>query len=335
MGKKDEALELAIELQNESPIDMEVVEILVEVYQTLDKRSQAIDLYENVFLHNPSEQIGTTLFYSYVAEFRYDDQQDLSLRLYKFFNKVDYALWAIESMYMIAEVDPAQVRMIDISNLLLHKLKQTEGFQYTEKLLKVDVQVQRKLGRYADAIQNIKSYSSLYGNAYDCANQLCELYVLRGESIEALNALNQVLKLNCAVDTAQFTWNFIAKYMDIVFDMLASAMTRSSSPEGPIQPTKYAIKALESSNTHNHFQDFSHSQGIISIIIAAHSSLKYSRENINTTNAFNAAIYRQSQLAELEFKRRLVYYNFNQGAEDYKSENEVGGTFFTQIVNYV
>ena len=65
---------------------------------------------------------------------------------------MDYALWAIESMYMIAEVDPAQVRMIDISNLLLHKLKKTEGFQYTEKLLKVDVEVQRKLGRFADAI---------------------------------------------------------------------------------------------------------------------------------------------------------------------------------------
>ena len=151
-------------MQNESPSDMEVIEILVEVYNELDKRSQAIDLYETVFLHQPTEEIGIILFQAYVAEFRYDDQQDLSLRLYKFFNKMDYALWAIESMYMIAEVDPAQVRMIDISNLLLHKLKQTEGFQYTEKLLKVDVEVQRKLGRFADAIQNIKTYSDLYGN---------------------------------------------------------------------------------------------------------------------------------------------------------------------------
>ena len=38
LGKREEAYEGAVELQGENPNDMEVVEILVEVYQKLDKR---------------------------------------------------------------------------------------------------------------------------------------------------------------------------------------------------------------------------------------------------------------------------------------------------------
>jgi hypothetical protein len=63
--------------------------------------------------------------------------------------------------------------------------------------------------------------------------------------------------------------------------------------------------------------------------------LKHSRDTINTRSSFGSALYRQSFLAELEFKRRLIYWNFSQGSEEYRSENETGGVFFNLIMNYI
>jgi hypothetical protein len=42
---------------------------------------------------------------------------------------------------MIAIMDPAQSRMVEIANLLFHKLKQTEGFTYNEKILRIDIEI--------------------------------------------------------------------------------------------------------------------------------------------------------------------------------------------------
>ena len=37
----------------------------------------------------------------------------------------------------------------------------------------------------------------------------------------------------------------------------------------------------------------------------------------------------------MEFKRRLLFWNFNQGSEEYKDENETGGIFMNLIMKYL
>jgi hypothetical protein len=53
---------MAKDLMSENPSDMTVVDLLVLVFNSLDRREKATELYEQVFLQNPTTEIGIILF---------------------------------------------------------------------------------------------------------------------------------------------------------------------------------------------------------------------------------------------------------------------------------
>ena len=63
---------MAMDMVAENPIDRTVVDMLVLVFNSINRREKATELYEQVFLQEPQEETGIVLFQAYARDYRYD-----------------------------------------------------------------------------------------------------------------------------------------------------------------------------------------------------------------------------------------------------------------------
>ena len=102
---------------------------LVFIYTAFSQSAEATKLLEGVqSLYSERMDLGEQLFFSYVREGKLLKQQNQALHLYKVHNKDIYAMWAVESMYLISLSLRFETKILDIAYLLLLKLMKEPNF---------------------------------------------------------------------------------------------------------------------------------------------------------------------------------------------------------------
>ena len=118
--------------------------------------------------------------------------------------------------------------------------------------------------------------------------------------------------MNVNINSAQLSWGLISQYFEIVFEIVAHSVHTESpfNPDGPLVPESYSVRVLDSGVRVDLFAPFQPGDTITHIIINSLASFKRSKDTIVIRDSFSSAVYRQSLIAELEYKRRLVYWGF-------------------------
>ena len=337
LKKYSEAIEIVKKVRAQVIEDPESLEILILVFKNMKRLDMITEIYQESYDKLPVEDRGRNLYQALANEFKFGEQAKLSLRLHKAFDAEEFAEWAAFSMLVLAETDPRQYGMIEIADLLFQKIKRKEGFKYTSTFFRLDVAIQEKLKLYSEVIHLLNQHTDIITDYIERSVQIARFYRYRAEYVHSLNLYHSMLSVNLTDNTARDLWGVNLDYMDCVFEILKQCTEGSTrfNPQGPIDPTNYAIKAVDAGNKTGLWKPFVGTESTLGVLSAALSNIKYTRDNVSGRNSMVDLIKRQSYLAEMEFKRRLIFWNFNQGAEEYKDENETGGIFMNLIMKYL
>ena len=162
-GKHSDCRDILKEVKAMKQTDPHTIKYLIFIYTAFDQNEQATMLLENVqTIHGERADLGEQLFFSYVREGKLLKQQNQGLHLYKVHNKELYALWAVESMYLISINLRFETKILDIAYLLLLKLMKEPGFQIDNKFVKLYLKVQVKQGKFKEAIDYIDMNQALF-----------------------------------------------------------------------------------------------------------------------------------------------------------------------------
>ena len=124
-----ECEEIVSDMKSQRHSDPYAVLYLVYIYTAFSQSEQATKLLESVQTQLGERQdIGEQLFFSYVREGKLLKQQNQALHLYKVHSKEHYAMWAVESMYLISLNLRFETKILDIAYLLLLKLMKEPNF---------------------------------------------------------------------------------------------------------------------------------------------------------------------------------------------------------------
>lgn len=335
LGRRPDAYRAATDAQMRLDSEAGPVEVLVGVFRELRAYTHIAELYEKAFQTSPTQQLAQQLFEAYAADFRFVEQQSLCMKLFKRYEALDYAVRAAECLYLTAKVDLRQSRMAEIAQLLLNKVTRTQEFQCSEAFLRVYVLVLIEVRQFAEAIALLEQYAPCMPNFVERTTFLANLHRKTGQKIQALNYFHDILRLNLVEATARPLWSSYCAYIDTVFDLVADAIQPAPTSEAvPLDPAAYFVKNLDSSSKGNAYKPFTGTESLTSVLTLALGNIKGAKEAVEGAGKVAKEARREAYLAELEFKRKLVYSGFAQGPEDYKSENEPGNVFFHPIFRY-
>lgn len=337
LKKYNEAMDIVKKIRSQAIEDLENLEILIVMFRNMKRLDMITEIYQETYDKHPIEDRGRLLYQAMSNEFKFGDQAKLALRLHKAYDIDEYAEWAGFSMLVMAETDPRQYGMIEIADLLFQKIKRKEGFKYNPTFFKLDIAIQEKLKLYSEVIHLLNQHTDIVTDYIERSLQIAKFYRYRAEYVHSLNLYHSMLLLNMSDQTAKDLWQVILDYIDSVFEIFKQCTEGSTrfNPQGPIDPTSYAIKAVDTGSKASIWKPFVGSESTIGVLTAALANLKYTRDSIVGKGPIVDLIKRQSYLAEMEFKRRLVYWNFTQGSEEYKDESETGGIFMNLIIKYL
>ncbi|CAG9335396.1 unnamed protein product [Blepharisma stoltei] len=337
LKKVPECMEIVKRLQTTSPDDIDSIEILIVIFKNLKKLDEVTELYEEAYEKFPSEDRGKNLYQAYSSQFKFGEQSKIALKLHKYHGNVEYAEWGAFSMLLLADTDSRQVGMVEIADLLFQKIKRRDGFAYTPTFFRLDIAIHERLKAFSEAIHLLNQHIDIISDYVERTSLIAKFYRLRGEHIHTLNLYHSILSLNQSETTARDLWQISIDYIDTIFEIvkLSCEGTTRFSQLGPFDPTSVVIKAVDTGTKHNIWKPLTGTESLVGIIIASLANIRAARDLIQGRGALIDLIKRQSYLLEMEFKRRLIFWNFSQGAEEYKDEAEPGGIFMPLILRYI
>ena len=337
MKHSREAKELIYQIRSEVVEDLEDIEIVVIVFKNLKDYQEVANIYEEAYQKYPNEERGQLLLNSYIATFQLGDQARLGIRLHRHYSKMHYAETAAFCMVVLSDLEKSQTGLLDVADLLFQKFKQMEDFEPSQTFLNLDLAILERLHKYQEAMALIRKHETIIPDYVSRSSSIAKFYRLRGEYISCLNNYHSILALNLNEQTSRDMWHIYTDYIDTVFILVRDACQGPTrfNQQCAVEPTNVNISVIDTGKKFGLWKSFTGGESLTSILMSALTNLKFTRDSLNGTSAICNLIKRQSYLAEMEFKRRLVYYNFNQGKEEYKDENEPGGLFFNLIVKYV
>lgn len=214
LNRIDECRDILDRIRSEDPRDQHVIDTLVLIYRGLNETNQATDLYAKLFESQPSRETGEMLFNSYSGNFKFSDQYNIAMKLYKVTSENKYAIWAIATMYFIAKQDPSKLTMLNLALLMLDKVTKTTGFQYTEQILKLEIEIHKLKGNWPKVKERILDKGDLL-EFVDRHEMLAELYIQTSDIVSAIKEYAIILKANLNTETAQNTWNTYKNYIQL------------------------------------------------------------------------------------------------------------------------
>lgn len=337
MHKTADCVELMETIGLTAAEDNEALEIFIHLYKMLRQHDKVTELYQEAFKLFATEKRGRALYEYYGYQFKFLEQQKLSLKLYKLYRNLEYAEWTAFSMIVMSEIEPKHTKMLEIANLLYIKIKDKEGFEYTESFLRLDLEIQQRILMHEEAIAILETYGSIIPDPIERVAYLAKLHYHKGDIITSLNCYHSVLSQNLMENTAKDLWHITTIYIDSVFDFLQQCMAAPNKHNNflPTDPTAYTLRVLDSGPRYNLWKAFNGNETIINIMVSALANIRFTRELLVGRLPIVEEVRRQSYLAEMEFKKRIIYYNFAQGSEEYRSENDTGGIFYALVLKYV
>ena len=337
LKKYNEAMEIIKKIRSQVIDDLDNMDIIMVVFKNMKRLDLITELYQETYDKYPIEDRGRCLYLALSNEFKFGEQAKLALRLHKAFDTEEFAEWAAFSMLVLAEVDPRQQGMVEIADLLFQKIKRKETFRYSPTFFRLDLAIQEKLRLFSEVIHLLNQHTDIVTDYIERSSSIAKFYRHRAEFVHSLNLYHSMLSLNLSDQTARDLWSVTLDYMDCIFEILKQCVegTTRFNPQGPIDPNNYAIKAVDAGNKTNIWKPFVGNETAIGVLSTALANIKYTRDCVIGRGPLVDLIKRQSFLAEMEFKRRLILWNFNQGPEEYKDENEPGGIFMTLIMKYL
>mmetsp|Transcript_15969 Transcript_15969/g.29244 ORF Transcript_15969/g.29244 Transcript_15969/m.29244 type:complete len:274 (-) Transcript_15969:350-1171(-) len=193
LGRKRDAYDLCNSVRAENPTDKDTVLLLTEVLKSLSRADEAVDILEGSFNLKVDEKVGQELMTCYVRQMKFSKQYFLALKLYKAYNKIQYALWVVQSVCLLAHNEPSQRSVLDIGDLLLQRIKRKPDFKYTVLILRLDIQLQTLLGNYHKAIRMLDEFGLLIPTIEEKQHILSELYKRSEKPFDQMNALHDVM----------------------------------------------------------------------------------------------------------------------------------------------
>mmetsp|Transcript_26199 Transcript_26199/g.46754 ORF Transcript_26199/g.46754 Transcript_26199/m.46754 type:complete len:873 (+) Transcript_26199:2500-5118(+) len=144
------------------------------------------------------------------------------------------------------------------------------------------------------------------------------------------------VKLLTSSEEFQDLSNVLKSYIDCVFERVeeCSKFITFMNPEGLLEPSTSPIKVLESGMRKDLWKNFEGQETLIRILMAAMANIKYGTEEMANSRTFQTVKKKTTQ-AEMDFKRRLVLWNFYQGSEEYIGELEPGSVFYNILHKYI
>lgn len=212
LNRIDECRELLDRIRSEDPRDQHVIDTLVLIYRGLNEQNQATDLYARLFETSPSRETGELLFNSYSGNYNFNEQNNIAMKLYKVTSENKYAIWAIASMYFIAKSDASKLNTLNLALLMLDKVTKTPGFEYTEQILKLEIEMNKLKGNWGKVKERIEAKGDML-EFVDRHEMMGEVYLHTGDEVGAIKEYATVLKANLNTETAQNTWDTYKKYI--------------------------------------------------------------------------------------------------------------------------
>ena len=219
-GKHTESQELLAEIKTTQQRDHNAVKYLVIIYTAFGWNERATQLLESVqSIHGDRPDLGEQLFFSYVREGKLLKQQNQGLHLYKVHAKEIYAMWAVESMYLISLSLRFETKILDIAYLLLLKLMKEPHFEIDQKFIKIYLKVLTKQGKYKEALDFIDMKSQFFENDKITKQKMeASLFHASGNPVLTINVLFNMLRLNSNVNSYKEIWDVYRQCIRIIID---------------------------------------------------------------------------------------------------------------------
>ena len=218
MKKPHEGLDLAVEVKVTKPTNPEICKYLAMIYTESNKFTEATTILENSHFMNPDhEEIGRDLFFSYVRENKLLKQQNHALMLYKQFENETYALWAVETMYLIKlSIKNFETKILDIAYLLLLKVMKHPDFEMDKMFVMLYLKVLKKQGNFKEALEFIESKSSFFSDKTERQQIEAELFLKSDNLLDSINSYFKILKANSHLVNFREIWPTYQKCIRII-----------------------------------------------------------------------------------------------------------------------
>jgi len=178
------------------------------IYTSVGQTSVATDVLENTYLMNPdNEDIGKDLFYSYVRENKLLKQQNHALMLYKQFENEEYALWAVETMYLIKlSIKNFETKILDIAYLLLLKVMKHPDFEMNKMFVMLYLKVLKKQKNYKEALEFVETKKNFFHDKIERQDIEADLYLKSDNLLDSINTYFLILKSNSHLANFKEMW---------------------------------------------------------------------------------------------------------------------------------
>ncbi|CAI2368685.1 unnamed protein product [Moneuplotes crassus] len=328
MKKPHEGLDLAVEVKVTKPTSPEICKYLALIYTETGNFSEATSILEDTYFMNPdNEDIGRDLFYSYVRENKLLKQQNHALMLYKQFEDEDYALWAVETMYLIKlSIKNFETKILDIAYLLLLKVMKHPDFEMDKKFVMLYLRVLKKQGNYKEALEFIESKNSFFTDKVERQQIEADLFLKSDNLLDSINIFFQILKSNSHIASFRPMWPTYQKCIRIILvDYIPKILNFEYKPS-----LDYSLNY--SSITSKPFDPISEGIEPIELLETLLSSIMVLKKNIIADNpktkAVANAFKRTLSLCEIEYKFCLA---LNCPAFPTQEKS----TYYNSILNYL
>eukprot|EP00741_Cyanophora_paradoxa_P000894 tig00000448_g864.t1 len=210
LGKRDEALELMREAQEAKPTDEQTLNTMMHVFKALGKLEDALACYEQAWTKNPNDpDIAAQVFFSYVKLGHVAKQQQMAMKMYKQFGKVEHLLWGVASTALQGR-EAGGAKLLQLAEGMLSKLdKDGKLPNYEALLLYAEVLEQQGKKREALELWAGKTGEALCPVPFERKRARADLHAALGEAREA-NAI--FADLICTHDADE--WSYYVAYIE-------------------------------------------------------------------------------------------------------------------------
>ena len=326
--KQSEGLDLAVEIKVTKPTNPELCKYLAMIYTEAGQYTEATNILEDTYVMNPEdEDIGQDLFFSYVRENKLLKQQNHALLLYKNFEKETYALWAVETMYLIKlSIKNFETKILDIAYLLLLKVMKHPDFEMDKKFVMLYLKVLKKQGNFNEALEFIESKQSFFPDKIERQCIEADLYLKSDSILSSINTYYQILKANSHLANFKEMWEtYKACIRVVIVNYIPQVLSFEYKPSLDYSLNYSSVKSKP-------FDPIDQEMEPLPILESLLSSIKVLQKNIVADNPKTKAIANSFKmtlhLSEIEFKFCLA-----MNCNGYPTQE--GSPYYNNILSYL
>lgn len=214
MGKTEEAFTLCEQAKRFGPTDDLTLSTLQIVYQRLDHPEQGTLCYELACSKMPNNlELMLGLFNCYVRDFSFLKQQQVAMKMHKFFGEERFLLWAVCSIQLQVFCGNKDRTLLSLAEALLRKRLDTHGFEELEALL-VFLNLLEHEGRYEAALDVLlKKSGDLFTIVTDKLKLEGKLLLLSCQYERAAEVFQEVLEVS------PDDWATLLNYLDALLEV--------------------------------------------------------------------------------------------------------------------